>query len=137
MADQNKRSRKLRRYTLRGKEIEELCTLKDDNLWELMRARVQRKMRRCGGIKGKYLKLVEKVKASKLNLKPGERPKTIKTHLRNAIIVPEMFGGIVGCYSGKEFKEFEVKFDMIGRYVGEFSLTYKPTLRKVNYGKKK
>ena len=111
--------------------------MKDDNLWELMRARVQRKMRRCGGIKGKYLKLVEKVKASKLNLKPGERPKTIKTHLRNAIIVPEMVGGIVGCYSGKEFKEFEVKFDMIGRYVGEFSLTYKPTLRKVNYGKKK
>ncbi len=137
MAELQKRSRKLRSYTLRGKEIEELCTLKDDNLWELMSARVQRKMRRCGGIKGKYLKLVEKVKASKLNLKAGEKPKTIKTHLRTAIIVPEMVGGVIGCYSGKEFKEFDVKFDMIGRYLGEFSLTYKPTLRKVNYGKKK
>ena len=138
MADQKQnRRRKLRRYTFRGKEIEELCTLKNDNLWELMSARVQRKMRRCGGIKGKYLKLVEKIKASKLNLQPGERPKTIKTHLRNAIVVPEMVGGVVGVYSGKEFKEFDIRFDMIGRYLAEFSLTYKPTLRKANFGKKK
>ena len=41
--------------------------------------------------------------------------------------MPEMVGGIVGVYNGKLFNPVEVKFDMIGRYLGEFSLSYKPT----------
>lgn len=44
-----------------------------------------------------------------------------------------MVGGVVACYNGKEFKEFEIKFDMIGTYFGEYSLTYKPTLRKAAF----
>ena len=137
MADNKDRSRKLKRFTLRGKEIEELCELKQENLWELMRSRIRRRMRRAGGLRGKYLKLSEKVKASKLNLGVGEKPKTIKTHLRNAVVTPDMVGGVVAVYSGKEYKEFEVKFDMIGRYLAEFSLTYKPTLRKAQFVDKK
>ena len=137
MADTKDKSRKLKRLTFRGKEIEELCEMKHENLWELMRSRVRRRMRRCNGLRGKYLKLVEKVKASKLNLGVGEKPKTIKTHLRNAIITPDMVGGVVAVYSGKEYKEFEIKFDMIGRYLAEFSLTYKPTLRKAQFVDKK
>lgn len=31
---------------------------------------------------------------------PGEKPKGIKTHLRNMLIVPEMIGSIVGIYNG-------------------------------------
>jgi len=137
MADAKDKSRKLKRLTFRGKEIEELCEMKHENLWELMRSRVRRRMRRCNGLRGKYLKLAEKVKASKLNLGVGEKPKTIKTHLRNAIITPDMVGGVVAVYSGKEYKEFEIKFDMIGRYLAEFSLTYKPTLRKAQFVDKK
>ena len=129
MAD-NKKDRKVRRLTFRGKEIEELSTLKEDKLAELFTARARRKLRRSNGIKGRYLKLAEKVKKSKRNLQPGERPKIIKTHLRNALILPEMVGGIAGVHNGKEYKEVEIKFDMIGRYLAEFSLTYKPTLRK-------
>ena len=41
--------------------------------------------------------------------------------------MPEMVGNFVGVYSGKTFNPVEVKFDMIGRYLGEFSLSYKPT----------
>ena len=137
MAEARQRDRKLKRLTFRGKEIEELVELKQENLWELMSSRVQRKMRRAGGLRGRYLKLAERVKASKLNLGVGEKPKTIKTHLRNAIITPDMVGGVVAVYSGKEYKEFEIKFDMIGRYLAEFSLTYKPTLRKAQFVDKK
>ena len=137
MAEARNRDRKLKRLTFRGKEIEELVELKQENLWELMSSRVQRKMRRAGGLRGRYLKLAERVKASKLNLGVGEKPKTIKTHLRNAIITPDMVGGVVAVYSGKEYKEFEIKFDMIGRYLAEFSLTYKPTLRKAQFVDKK
>ncbi len=46
-----------------------------------------------------------------------------------------MVGGQVGVYNGKEYKEFEIKFDMIGTYMGEYSITYKPTLRKAAYAK--
>ena len=111
--------------------------MKHENLCELFRARVRRKLRRSNGVRGKYLKLLEKVKASKLNLKPGERPKTIKTHLRNMVVMPEMVGGEIAVYNGKEFKEFTIKFDMIGKYLGEFSITYNPTLRKAAFAQKK
>lgn len=30
-------------------------------------------------------------------------------------------------YNGKEFVNVEVKFDMIGKYLAEFAMTYKPT----------
>ena len=126
----NKKDRKVRRLTFRGKEIEELATLKEDKMAELFTSRARRKLRRSNGVKGRYLKLGEKLKKSKRNLQPGERPKIIKTHLRNALIFPEMVGAIAGVYNGKEYKEVEIKFDMIGKYFAEFSLTYKPTLRK-------
>ena len=51
--------------------------------------------------------------------------------------MPEMVGGMIACYNGKEYKEFEVRFDMIGKYVGEFSITYNPTLRKAAFTKGK
>lgn len=38
-----------------------------------------------------------------------------------------MVGNNVAVYNGKSFNNVEIKFDMIGRYLGEFSLTYKPT----------
>ena len=111
--------------------------MKEENLHELFRARIRRKLKRSNGFRGKYLKFFEKVKASKLNLQPGERPKTIKTHLRNCVIMPQMVGGQVAVYNGKEYKEFEIRFDMIGHYLGEFSITYNPTLRKAAFAKKK
>lgn len=78
-----------------------------------------------GGIKGAYLKLIERVKKSKLNLQPGEKPKVVKTRLRNGIVLPCMIGGTIGIYSGKEYLPVEIKFDMIGSYFGQFAMTYK------------
>merc|ERR1719331_485159 len=58
----------------------------------------------------------------------GEKPEAIRTHLRNMIVVPEMIGSVVGVYNGKSFNQVEIKAEMIGHYLGEFSITYKPTL---------
>ena len=131
------KGRKLRKYTYRGKALDELCEMKLENLGELFRSRVRRKLKRSGGLRGKYLKLLEKIKKSKMNLAPGERPKVIKTHLRNCVILPQMVGGELAVYNGKEYKEFTIKFDMIGKYMGEFSITYNPTLRKAAFAQKK
>ena len=68
-----------------------------------------------------------KLRKAKKNLAPGEKPPTVKTHLRNCIVVPEMVGSVVGIHNGKEFSNVEVKFDMIGRYLGEFAISYKVT----------
>ncbi|XP_042416942.1 40S ribosomal protein S15-like, partial [Zingiber officinale] len=57
---------------------------------------------------------------------PGEKPEPVRTHLRNMIIVPEMIGSIVGVYNGKTFNQVEIKPEMIGHYLAEFSISYKP-----------
>jgi len=36
-----------------------------------------------------------------------------------------MVGGIVGVYTGRDYQQVEVKFNMIGRYLAEFGITYK------------
>ena len=38
------KKRKIRRYTYRGKELEELLEMKEDNLLEMMPARIRRKL---------------------------------------------------------------------------------------------
>merc|ERR1719329_1490682 len=113
--------------------------LNQDSLFQLFRSKIRRKLNRSKGFKGKYQKLLTKLRNSKKNLGPGEKPPMIKTHLRNCIVVPEMVGSIVGVYTGNEYKPVEVKFDMIGTYLGEYAITYNPTLHnrpKVLKGKK-
>ena len=37
-----------------------------------------------------------------------------------------MIGAIIGVHGGKGFVEVEIKPEMIGHYLGEFSITYSP-----------
>ena len=41
--------------------------------------------------------------------------------------MPQMVGGMVGVYNGRDYVQYEIKFYMIGTYAGEYALTYKPT----------
>lgn len=66
------------------------------------------------------------MRIARANTQPNERPATVKTHLRNMIIVPEMIGSVVGVYNGKVFNTVEIKPEMVGHYLGEFSITYTP-----------
>ena len=36
-----------------------------------------------------------------------------------------MVGSVIECYGGKTWNSVEIKAEMIGHYLGEFSLTYK------------
>jgi small subunit ribosomal protein S19 len=51
---------------------------------------------------------------------------TIKTHVRDLIILPEMVGAKIGVHNGKEFVAMDIKPEMIGHYLGEFAITNKP-----------
>ena len=95
----------------------------------LLGARARRRFSR--GLKRKPMALISKLRKAKQEQVDGEKPELVKTHLRNMIIVPEMIGSVIGVYSGKTFVQVEIKPEMLGHYLGEFSITYKP----VRHGK--
>lgn len=83
------------------------------------------------GISAKYSRLLKKLRVAKKEAPEGEKPEPVRTHLRDMIILPEMIGSIVGVYNGKTFNQVEIKPDMVGHYLAEFSISYKP----VKHGK--
>ena len=95
-----------------------------DEVVSMMKARQRRRFKH--GIHAKYDRLIKKLRVAKKEAVLGEKPKAVKTHLRNCIIVPEMCGSVVECYGGKYWNAVEVKADMIGTFLAEYSLTYKP-----------
>lgn len=98
--------------------------MSNNQLMELLHCRARRRYAR--GLKRKPLALLKKLRKAKKNAGPLEKPEVVKTHLRDMIIIPEMVGSIVGVYNGKTFNQVEIKPEMIGHYLGEFSITYKP-----------
>lgn len=77
-------------------------------------------------MKRRDMSLLKRLRKSKLAATGEDKPEVVKTHLRDMIIVPEMIGTVVGVHNGKTFNQVEVKPEMIGHYLGEFSITYKP-----------
>ena len=70
--------------------------------------------------------LIKKLRQKKKECPLNEKPDVVKTHLRNMIVLPEMVGSIVAVYNGKTFNQVEVKPEMIGHYLAEFAMSYKP-----------
>ncbi|ORX82239.1 ribosomal protein S19 [Basidiobolus meristosporus CBS 931.73] len=119
-----KKKRTFRKYSYRGVDLDQLLDLSSEQFMELVHCRARRKFNR--GLKRKPMGLIKKLRKAKKEALPNEKPETVKTHLRNMIIVPEMIGSVVGVYNGKTFNQVEIKPEMIGHYLGEFSITYKP-----------
>eukprot|EP00842_Homolaphlyctis_polyrhiza_P007109 jgi/Hompol1/988/HPOL_002627-RA len=119
-----RKKRSFRKFSYRGVDLEQLLDLTSEQLMELVHARARRRFQR--GLKRKPMGLIKKLRKAKKEAQPNEKPATVKTHLRNMIIVPEMIGSVVGVYNGKTFNQVEIKPEMTGHYLGEFSITYKP-----------
>jgi len=66
---------------------------------KLVHARARRRFQR--GLKRKPMGLIKKLRKAKKEAPPNEKPATVKTHLRDMIIVPEMIGSVCGVYNGK------------------------------------
>jgi len=113
----------------RGDDITKLSTMPTDQLAQHLRSRQRRRLRRK--LDPKYGRFLKRVMESIKKCTPGERPKAVKTHLRDCIILPQMVLGQVNIHSGKAFNTVEIKPEMIGYYLGEFAMTYK----RVTHGK--
>ena len=119
-----RKKRQFRKFTYRGIELDALLDLTNDELMDLVCCRQRRRMSR--GLKRKPMALIKRLRPAQKEAPPGEKPRGVKTRLRNMIIVPEMIGSIIGIYNGKMFCGVEMKPEMIGMYLAEFAITYKP-----------
>ncbi|KLO19061.1 ribosomal protein S19 [Schizopora paradoxa] len=119
-----KKRRTFKTYSYRGVELSKLLDLQNEEFVEIVHARARRRFQR--GLKKKPLGLIKKLRKAKMEAPPNEKPALVKTHLRDMIVVPEMIGSQIGIYNGKTFVPVEIKPEMTGHYLGEFSLSYKP-----------
>ena len=104
-------------FTYRGKTVEELKKMSLDEFAKLLPSSQKKKLS-----KG----LSEKEKKFLVRIKKSEKP--VRTHLRQMIIIPEMFDKTIMLHSGKEWVRIIIKPEMVGRKLGEFLLTRKRVL---------
>jgi small subunit ribosomal protein S19 len=115
------------RFKYRGFTLEDLKKMNMDQFIQLLPARARRSLRR--GLPPRQKKLLERLRRAYRAKKRGKDLLT-RTHVRDMIIFPEMVGLKIGVYNGKVFEIVEIKPEMIGHYLGEFSLTR----RRVQHG---
>ena len=105
---------KKKEFKFRGKTLEELKTIDVREFAKLLTSRQRRTVLR------QFQKIEDFLNRSKKKL---AKKKHIKTHQRDLIIVPQMIGMRIGVYNGREFVNVNVTEQMLGHFLGEFSLT--------------
>ncbi|CAN7134751.1 unnamed protein product [Brassica rapa subsp. narinosa] len=118
------KKRTFKKFAFKGVDLDALLDMSTDDLVKLFPSRIRRRFSR--GLTRKPMALIKKLRKAKREAPQGEKPEPVRTHLRNMIIVPEMIGSIIGVYNGKTFNQVEIKPEMIGHYLAEFSISYKP-----------
>ena len=110
-------------FTYRGHTTEELQGMSMDEFIKLLPSRQRRSLQR--GLNAGQRILLENIRRAQKGQNEGETAVT-KTHARDMIILPEMVGATILVHNGKEFTPVEIAPEMIGCYLGEFSITNKP-----------
>jgi len=110
-------------FSFRGHSLVSLQSKSMDDFITLLPSRQRRSLQR--GLTPEQRILLEKMREAQEASKKGKEV-TVKTHVRDMIILPEMVGSKVHVHNGKEFVAIEIKAEMIGHYIGEFAITNKP-----------
>jgi small subunit ribosomal protein S19 len=106
--------RRKREFTLRGLPLPQLQALTLPELAKLLPARARRTITR--GFNAEQQRFLDRLSGTA----PGQ---VVRTHCRDVLILPAHVGRRVAVHNGHEFKEVEVRPEMIGHYFGEFALT--------------
>ena len=110
-------------FSYRGHSLNSLTGMSMDEFINLLPSRQRRSLQR--GLTPEQRILLEKLREAKEAQKQG-KDVSIKTHVRDLIILPEMVSAKIQVHNGKEFVAMEIKPEMIGHYLGEFAITNKP-----------
>jgi len=108
------------KFHYRGHTLDQLKRMNMDEFIQLLPARARRSLKR--GLPHRQRKLLERLRRAYRAKKRGKDLLT-RTHVRDMLIFPEMVGLKIGVYNGKQYELVDVKPEMIGHYLGEFSLT--------------
>lgn len=109
-------ARRKREFAYRGQSLQRLKEMSLAELAQVLPARARRSIRH--GFTIEVQRFIERMRET-----PKE--KVLRTHCRDALVLPEHVGRRVAVHNGREFKEVELRPEMIGHYLGEFSLTRK------------
>ncbi|MCL4391547.1 MAG: 30S ribosomal protein S19 [Candidatus Parvarchaeota archaeon] len=104
-------------YKFRGKTIDELSKLSNEELAKIANADFRRVVKRGFSPEEKIFLANMKKKAAK--------SKAIRTHMREMFILPQFVGLTIQVHNGKEFVPIEIKPSMVFHRLGEFALTTK------------
>jgi len=99
----------------KGKTIEELQVLDVREFAKLLPSRQRRTVLRNFQEHEKFLK--------EINKKIEKGKKSIKTHIRDLVVMPGLVEKRIQIYNGREFIPVDVTIEMLGHKFGEFSLT--------------
>jgi len=110
-------------FMYRGHDLSSLQGMSMDEFINLLPSRQRRSLQR--GLTPEQRILLEKMREAQEAVRKGEDA-TIKTHVRDMVILPEMVGAKIAVHNGKEFVPMEIRPEMIGHYLGEFAITNKP-----------
>lgn len=104
------------RIVFKGMLSDQVEKLSDKEFDRLVTSRARRTMKRNFL---RYRMLLEKVG------KYGKSGKVIRTHIREAVILPQWIGVKFGVHNGKEFQPLTITAGMVGYRLGDFAFTTK------------
>jgi small subunit ribosomal protein S19 len=112
-----------REFRYKGYSGEQIQKLSIETLMPLLNSRQRRSLDRrlSTYMTDEKRKFREELKLSR----EGKLTSPLKTHLRDMIILPDMIGLSVLVHNGKEFIPFTIRPEMVGHYLGEYSITNK------------
>ena len=124
MSIQEVTQQEIRKFKYMGLTLEELQQLSMDEFIKTLPARKRRSLTRPSYWDARRKKLLEDIRKQVRGIKEGnKRIKTVRTHMRDMIILPEMVFAKVAIHNGKEFIERIIHPEQIGHIFGEFALT--------------
>merc|ERR1712083_737047 len=109
-----------RRFFYRGLEVHKLLDLSPQELMKFLNSQARRRFSR-GNIP---LNLIRRLRKARKACDKDSKPEAVRTHHRDMIVFPEMVSSVLGVYNGRDYTHVEIKPDMIGHYLGEFSISY-------------
>ena len=104
-----------RKFSYRGHDATELENMSFEQFVELLPSKQRRTLRRMSY---KLRAFISKVRKS-----PSQ--KILKTHLREMVVIPLMLGRRIQVYNGHEWVDVVIKPEMLGKRLGELSITTK------------
>ena len=121
-----KEKRQFKKYTYRGVPLNELVKMPLSEFARLLPS--QKRRRLCRGLTEREVTLLKRCALEKKKVaEMHEKPKVVNTHARSMVVLPQLVGSIIGIHRGNEFVPVEIKPEMIGYALSDFSDTRRST----------